>query len=180
VWVAATTPVAGQDLSDPVKRQQIDEQLMVSLDAVPSETGAATYVIRYRNRPRSTSRQLASGQVFTASEQVQLTYPKFNPLRVQVTAAVTSAPDPGFTSLTRVVDALLSTAGILRPDKDPQNIADGIRDERKKDAALPAEAATVTCSVESLKSKRAAQDYLTQLTNILYDPDLDAAALLGP
>jgi hypothetical protein len=171
--VATLSPSAakGQDASDPVKRTRLGDQLLVSLDARQGEDGAPTYVFRYRTTPGDTRKPLVSGKVFTASDAVQVTYPRFNPFNVQVTAAVTAAPDPGFTAVTRLVEALLATAGVLRPDLDLENVMQ----EAKADLAMDAARSTTRSCTAQVEAQR----YLTALTNRLYDPRLKAEALLA-
>jgi hypothetical protein len=76
--------------------------------------------IRYSLERSDNFRDIIPDQIFVASSSIKLTYPRINPLRIQVTAAVSEADDPGHAAVAKLVDALIGFPALLKPSGNGQ------------------------------------------------------------
>ena len=71
--------------------------------------------VRYALETSDNFRDIASDQLFLASSTIKVTYPGLNPLKIQVTAAVSETDDPGHSAVAKLIDALLGFPALLKP-----------------------------------------------------------------
>ena len=61
-------------------------------------------------------RELSADKLFLTKTSVFVTYPRLNPLKLQATAAVTIADDPGYAIIAKLAESIFSVVSMLRPE----------------------------------------------------------------
>lgn len=72
--------------------------------------------ITYEIDGDQTPRELVPDALFLTSTSVFVTYPKINPLKLQVTAAVSDVDDPSHATIAKLLEAILGVATIVKPE----------------------------------------------------------------
>jgi hypothetical protein len=92
--------------------------------------------VRYSLEMSQNFRDITPDQIFLASSTIKLTYPNLNPLKIQVTAAVSETDDPGYAAVAKLIDALIGFPSVLKPTSTGQTGRDLIVSCGAVDAAL--------------------------------------------
>ena len=109
---------------------------------------------------------LKADHTFVASEPIKLTYPRLNPLRIQLTASVKQAPDPAFATMTTLIETLVKIPGIIQPaaaGAGPRAASD----VAATDVALP------NCVADTAQ----ADQYYTEYERDLFADDVSAKSI---
>jgi hypothetical protein len=77
---------------------------------------AGTKVMQYALDDDKTFRAIGQKSLFLAKKGVFVTYPKLNPLVVQANASAAAVADPGFTAISKLIDAITGVATTVAPD----------------------------------------------------------------
>jgi hypothetical protein len=71
---------------------------------------------------KPTFHNIAQDTLFLAKSGIYITYPRLNPLLVQATASVTAVEDPGFTAVSKLIDAITSVTTTVSPTAIASNV----------------------------------------------------------
>ena len=162
----SSSAAAADSTSDAVKARSV-KTIALRLVADKDQKPVLQYVIDDSDMP---PRDFDAGLVFVADDQVVITFPRFNPLEVQVSAAIADTDDPAHLALNQLLNSLVALGGILRPDLA----------EKFKGAIATAairstsDAAAGPVSCQPLQD---AQNNLRRLVVVLFPTDFSARAL---
>ena len=111
--------------------------------------------LRYALDGRDAYFGLDADHLFLSSVPVKITYPRLNPLRVQINAQLSEAADPGHALVGSLVEALTGIPGVLRPETAKMSAAAFPEGARSADEDCREEVARAT-------------EYYTDLNDALY------------
>src|SRR5579864_1538999 len=102
-------------------RQFLDAPVVNSQIKVRWNAGSKT--MQYALDNDTVFRTVGQDTLFLAKRGVFVTYPTMNPLSIQATASSKAVADPGFTAVTKLIDAITGVANTVAPGTLASNSA---------------------------------------------------------
>jgi hypothetical protein len=162
--------VSAQSTAELLGAPKINRTMKISRGRDPNVPDNTEPVLLFRrdDKPR---RKLADGMIFSVppDDAIELYYQGFNPLRIQVAVKFEDVEDPASTQVAKLLEAITSIVGIIKPEALEKLDAAGMRGANREFA----EDMSVTCGPELDQ----VSETINRLSLALFAPGTTAADL---